>query len=65
VRGDIVTEDKVLVIRSIHVTYSLKAADDLRDTIVRVHRVHHNSCPVYRSLSGSIKITTALKMSRD
>jgi uncharacterized OsmC-like protein len=64
VRGDIVAEDKVLVIRSIHVTYSLKAADDQRDNIERVHRVHHNSCPVYRSLSGSIEMTTELSMTQ-
>ncbi|MGK2906516.1 MAG: OsmC family protein [Desulfuromonadales bacterium] len=58
VRGDIVVEDKVLVIRRIHVTYALRAADSLRETIERVHQMHHNVCPVYRSLSGSIEITT-------
>jgi uncharacterized OsmC-like protein len=64
VRGDIVVEDKVLVIRHIHVTYSLRAAANLRETIERVHRVHHNSCPVYRSLSGSIGMTTELTLNQ-
>jgi len=64
VRGDIVVEDKVLGIRHIHVTYSLKAAANLRETIERVHRAHHNACPVYRSLSGSIAITTELDLNQ-
>lgn len=46
------------MIRRIHVTYVLKAADNMRETIERVHQMHHNVCPVYRSLSGSIEITS-------
>jgi uncharacterized OsmC-like protein len=60
VRGDIVAEDKVLVIRHIHVSYALKAPTALQETIEKVHRIHYHACPVYRSLSGSISITTEL-----
>ena len=58
VTGDIVAEDKVLVIRRIHIVYRLKAAVDQRETIERVHAVHHNNCPVYRSLHQGIEITS-------
>ena len=60
-RGDIIADGKVLVIRHIHVTYHLTAPDVQRETIERVHLTHHNACPVYRSLSGSIGITTELQ----
>lgn len=52
------TEDKVLVLRRIHVTYSLDAAEESRETVERVHAVHHRYCPVYRSIERSIDITT-------
>ncbi len=55
-------EGKVLVIRRIHVVYHLKAAADARETIERVHAVHRESCPVYRSISGSIAVTTELRL---
>ena len=48
----------MLVLRRIHVVYSLDAPDSSRETIERVHQVHHRSCPVYRSISSAIDITT-------
>ncbi len=51
-------EDGVIVIRRIHVTYRLKAGEDVRETVERVHRVHANRCPVYRTMKDSIEITT-------
>jgi uncharacterized OsmC-like protein len=48
----------VLVIRRIHVVYHLKADEGQRETIERVHDFHAEKCPVYRSISGSIDITT-------
>ena len=53
-------DGKVLVIRSIHVTYSLKVAGELRDTAVRVHRIHADFCPVARTLAGCVRIETEL-----
>lgn len=51
-------DDGVLVIRRVHVTYRLKAGDEHQDTIERVHGMHADKCPVYRTLSGCIDITT-------
>ena len=55
-------EDGVLVIRRIHVRYSLKAGQEHRDTVERVHAFHRDRCPVYRSISGSIAITTEYEL---
>jgi uncharacterized OsmC-like protein len=62
VRGDIVAEDKVLVIRRIHIVYRLQARADQRETIERVHQVHHHSCPVYRSLYRGIEISSEFEL---
>ena len=55
-------EDGVLVIRRIHVRYSLRAPADQRQTIERVHGMHAQKCPVYRSLEAAIDITTELEI---
>ena len=51
-------DDGVLVIRRIHVTYHLKAGAEHAETVERVHAMHAGKCPVYRTLSGCIDITT-------
>jgi uncharacterized OsmC-like protein len=61
VTGDIELEGKVLVIKRIHVAYDLTAADGDRETIERVHAVHKEGCPVYRSIHRAIDITTELR----
>jgi uncharacterized OsmC-like protein len=60
VRGEVETEDKVLVIRRVHVTFRLRTAipNEVRDTVDRVHRVYAESCPVYRSLKPAFQITS-------
>lgn len=55
-------EDKVLVIKRIHVVYTLQAPREQKDTIERVHRIHANYCPVYRSLHKAIEITTEYEL---
>ena len=64
--GEIEKEGNVLVIKRINITYKLKIDPELleekRDAIDRVMRVHPNSCPVYRSLSGSIKVSATLEL---
>ena len=57
-RGEVEKEDGVLVIRRVHVTYRLKAAEEHRETVERVHAMHADFCPVYRTLKDSIDITT-------
>jgi uncharacterized OsmC-like protein len=53
-------EDGVLVIKRIHVKMRLKAGEEHRATAERVHGFYAEKCPVYRSLKGSIAITTEL-----
>ncbi|MFQ5649196.1 MAG: OsmC family protein [bacterium] len=62
VTGEVELEDKVLVIRRIHVAYSLAAPPELKETIDRVHNLHAGYCPVYRSLHKAIVITTEYKL---
>ena len=63
-RGEVEKEeDGVIVVCRIHVTYLLKAEEVHRDTIERVHDFHADKCPVYRSICGSIDITTEYELS--
>jgi uncharacterized OsmC-like protein len=58
--GEIETEDRVLVIRRIHVVLRLKAAPEHRETAERVHGIFADRCPVYRTLKPAIEISTEL-----
>ena len=53
-------DDGVLVIKRIHVRMQLRAPAAQRATAERAHGVYAVKCPVYRSLKGSIAITTEL-----
>lgn len=57
-RGEVEKEDGVLVIRRVHVTYHLKAGEEHRDTVERVHDFHAQKCPVYRTIHTAVDITT-------
>ena len=48
----------MLVLKRIHVVYTIHAPDSARETIERVHGIHHKSCPIYRSIGSAIDITT-------
>jgi uncharacterized OsmC-like protein len=61
-RGEIEKDGKVLVIKRIHVTYYLQVEADKREKAEQVHGFHADFCPVARTLSGCVSITTALKM---
>ncbi len=52
----------VLVIKRIHVRMLLRATEEQRATAERVHGFYAEKCPVYRSLKGSIAITTELQL---
>ena len=52
----------MLVLRRIHVLYTLDAPEASREIVERVHRVHHQSCPVFRSISSAIDITTEFQL---
>jgi len=65
VRGEIESDGGVLVIRRVHVRFLLKAAEDVRDTVERVHSVYKDKCPVYRSLRPAFEITSAYELVPD
>jgi uncharacterized OsmC-like protein len=60
VTGEVELEDRVLVIRRIHVRMELRAAAEQRETAERVHGFYAEKCPVYRSLRAAIAITSEL-----
>ncbi|MCY4398594.1 MAG: OsmC family protein [Gemmatimonadetes bacterium] len=60
VSGGVGKDDGVLVIRTIHVKYLLKAAGADEATLQRALSLHPMRCPVYRTLHKCIDITTEL-----
>lgn len=58
--GEVVSEDGVLVIKRITVSYRLRVPEDQRETAERVHAMHARFCPVARSLEGGIDVRTEL-----
>jgi uncharacterized OsmC-like protein len=55
------TEDGVLVLRRIHVVFTLKdVTGDKVEAAQRAHAVFKEKCPVYRSLYRAIDVTTEL-----
>ncbi|RMF78945.1 MAG: hypothetical protein D6737_13140 [Chloroflexi bacterium] len=58
--GIIGKDENVLVIKSIHVTYTLKCALEHRETAERVHDFHAKFCPVARTIWDCVKVTTEL-----
>ena len=58
--GEIELDDGVLVLERIHVRYRLRADEEQREAAERAHEHHHSRCPVYRSIGGSVAITTEL-----
>ena len=57
-----VLEDKVLVIKRIRVRYLLTGCPaDKREAAERAHSFHASRCPVAKSISGSIDISTELE----
>lgn len=59
VRGEIEAEDGVLVIRRVLIEFKLRAPEDARETVERVHGFFADKCPVYRSLHTAIQITSS------
>ncbi len=53
------------MIRRIHVAYRLKAPEDARETVERVHGFHTSKCPVYRSIHRAIEVTTSYDLVPD
>ena len=62
VKGEVETEEGVLIIRRIHVAFVIAAGEDKRETIERVHGIFAGKCPVYRSLRAVIQITSSFEL---
>ena len=62
VKGEIESADGTLVIKRIHVTLALRGAKEQADVVERVHGMFAMKCPVYRSLQGSIEITSSYEL---
>jgi uncharacterized OsmC-like protein len=60
--GEVETENKVLVVKRIKQTFHLVADENDREKIERVLKVYADSCPVARSIKGSIDITSELDL---
>jgi uncharacterized OsmC-like protein len=60
--GEIETENKVLVVTRIKQIFHLTADEKDREKIERVLKVYADSCPVARSIKGSIEISSDLDL---
>ena len=60
--GEVETEGKILVVKRIRQTFHLTADEKDREKIKRVIKVYADSCPVARSVKGSIEITSELDL---
>ena len=59
-RGEVELEDKVLVIKRIHVVYRLTTPREDKEKVDRAFGIHSDRCPVFRSLHAAITISTEL-----
>jgi uncharacterized OsmC-like protein len=59
--GEVEADDGVLVLRRIHVVFTLKAVPaDKVEAAQRAHGVFKEKCPIYRSIHRAIDVTTEL-----
>jgi uncharacterized OsmC-like protein len=59
--GDVVVEDRVLVIKRIRVRYTLKGCPSEKwEAAERAHTLHAGRCPVAKSIGSCIEISTEL-----
>ena len=50
------------MVRRIHVRYHLRLRPEQRAVAERVHSVHADRCPVYRTIHRCVDITTSLEL---
>jgi len=61
-RGEVEVEDKVLVLRRIHVVFALRGAAEREPDAQRAHEHYKSRCPIYRSIHQAIDVTSALEL---
>lgn len=57
--GEVEEDEGVLVIRRIHVALRLKAPEQVRETVERVHGLYAMCCPLYRTLHNAIQLSSS------
>ena len=57
--GEVEEDEGVLVIRRIHVALRLKAPEQVRETVERVHGLYAMRCPLYRTLHNAIQLSSS------
>ena len=62
VTGAVGKDGRVLKIDRIEVVYLLKADEEKRDTIARVHSFHADHCPVARTIRDCVEIVTRFEL---
>lgn len=62
VRGEIESDEGVLVIRRVHVHFLLEGAEQARETVERVHGIYANKCPVYKTLRPAFEISSDFEL---
>jgi uncharacterized OsmC-like protein len=62
ITGEVEMDGSVFVLKRIHAHYRLRAREDQRAVIERVHDMHVSHCPVARSLMPAIAITTSYEL---
>ena len=62
VTGEVEAEEGVLVIRRIHVAMRLKAPEQAKETVERVHSKYAMHCPLYRTLHKIIQLTSSIEL---
>lgn len=58
--GEVESEDGVLILRRVHVKFTLRAPDEHRETANRVLGIFADRCPIYRTLKPAIAMTMEL-----
>jgi len=57
--GEVEEDEGVLVIRRIHVALRLKAPEQVRETVERVHGLYAMRCPLYGTLHNAIQLSSS------
>jgi len=61
-RGEVEVEEGVLVLRRIHVIFTLRGAEREVDAAERAHQHYKPKCPIYRSIHRAIDVTSELRL---
>jgi uncharacterized OsmC-like protein len=62
VTGEVETEERVLVIRRIHVAMRLAVPEESRATVEHAHGSYAMRCPLYRTLHKAIQLTSSVEL---